>query len=292
MPTVRCAGRPGCAPRTTPTPWSPALADHGHARRRRARLGGVASATWRRRRHPGVRARRGRLPGRPGVPGRLPRGVRGDADVYYAGKAFLCTAVARWVAEEGLWPRRLLRRRAGRRAARRLRRRRGSATTATTSRARAAPGRRRGRRPHHRRLVRRDRAARAAAAATARSPAAGDGPGDRRRRGPHPRVHRDRPRGPEVRLLDRLRRRRSRPYAGCSNACRGCELLGLHSHIGSQIFDTSGFEVAAHRVVGLLAEVRDELGGRAARARPRRRLRHRVHDPGRPVPTPPSWRRG
>jgi diaminopimelate decarboxylase len=32
-------------------------------------------------------------------------------------------------------------------------------------------------------------------------------------------------------------------------------LLGLHSHIGSQIFDTSGFEVAARRVLGLHAEV-------------------------------------
>ena len=31
-------------------------------------------------------------------------------DVYYAGKAFLCTTVARWVAEEGLLPRRLHRR--------------------------------------------------------------------------------------------------------------------------------------------------------------------------------------
>ncbi len=38
------------------------------------------------------------------------------------------------------------------------------------------------------------------------------------------------------------------------------ELIGVHSHIGSQIFDTSGFEVAAHRVVGLLREVRDEHG--------------------------------
>ncbi|PYC81566.1 diaminopimelate decarboxylase [Streptomyces tateyamensis] len=38
------------------------------------------------------------------------------------------------------------------------------------------------------------------------------------------------------------------------------ELRGLHSHIGSQIFDTAGFEVAARRVVGLLAEVRDEHG--------------------------------
>ena len=38
------------------------------------------------------------------------------------------------------------------------------------------------------------------------------------------------------------------------------DLVGLHSHIGSQIFDTAGFEVAAHRVVGLAAEVRDEHG--------------------------------
>ncbi|MDQ0940709.1 diaminopimelate decarboxylase [Streptomyces sp. V1I1] len=40
----------------------------------------------------------------------------------------------------------------------------------------------------------------------------------------------------------------------------GVELIGIHSHIGSQIFDTSGFEVAAHRVVRLLAEIRDEHG--------------------------------
>jgi diaminopimelate decarboxylase len=38
------------------------------------------------------------------------------------------------------------------------------------------------------------------------------------------------------------------------------ELVGLHSHIGSQIFDTSGFEVSAHRVVALLKEIRDEFG--------------------------------
>ena len=40
----------------------------------------------------------------------------------------------------------------------------------------------------------------------------------------------------------------------------GLQLVGIHSHIGSQIFDTSGFEVAAHRVVGLLEEIRDEHG--------------------------------
>lgn len=40
----------------------------------------------------------------------------------------------------------------------------------------------------------------------------------------------------------------------------GLRLLGLHSHIGSQIFDTSGFEVAARRVLALHATVATELG--------------------------------
>jgi diaminopimelate decarboxylase len=38
------------------------------------------------------------------------------------------------------------------------------------------------------------------------------------------------------------------------------ELAGLHSHIGSQIFDTAGFEVAAHRVIELAARVHAEHG--------------------------------
>jgi diaminopimelate decarboxylase len=38
------------------------------------------------------------------------------------------------------------------------------------------------------------------------------------------------------------------------------ELAGLHSHIGSQIFDTDGFELAARRVVDLLVAIRDEHG--------------------------------
>ena len=41
-------------------------------------------------------------------------------------------------------------------------------------------------------------------------------------------------------------------------------LLGLHSHIGSQIFDTSGFEVATRRVLGLHLEVAREHGVRLA----------------------------
>ncbi|GAB4095790.1 diaminopimelate decarboxylase [Brachybacterium horti] len=43
-------------------------------------------------------------------------------------------------------------------------------------------------------------------------------------------------------------------------AAEHLELVGLHSHIGSQIFDTGGFEVAARRVLDLVAQVRDELG--------------------------------
>jgi diaminopimelate decarboxylase len=37
-------------------------------------------------------------------------------------------------------------------------------------------------------------------------------------------------------------------------------LVGLHSHIGSQIFDMDGFDLAAHRVVGLLKEIVAEFG--------------------------------
>ncbi|MDQ0735446.1 diaminopimelate decarboxylase [Arthrobacter agilis] len=40
----------------------------------------------------------------------------------------------------------------------------------------------------------------------------------------------------------------------------GIELLGVHCHIGSQIFEPEGFELAAQRLLGFLAEVRDRHG--------------------------------
>ena len=43
-------------------------------------------------------------------------------------------------------------------------------------------------------------------------------------------------------------------------ASPGLAFAGLHSHIGSQIFDAAGFEVAAHRVVELAVRIRDEHG--------------------------------
>ena len=38
------------------------------------------------------------------------------------------------------------------------------------------------------------------------------------------------------------------------------DLRGLHSHIGSQIFDTSGFEVSARRLIALHAQVAEKHG--------------------------------
>jgi len=38
------------------------------------------------------------------------------------------------------------------------------------------------------------------------------------------------------------------------------DLRGLHSHIGSQIFDTGGFAIAAGRLIGLHLQVAEELG--------------------------------
>ncbi|CAJ1495469.1 diaminopimelate decarboxylase [[Mycobacterium] kokjensenii] len=43
-------------------------------------------------------------------------------------------------------------------------------------------------------------------------------------------------------------------------ATENLRLVGLHSHIGSQIFDVAGFELAAHRVIGLLRDVVAEFG--------------------------------
>ena len=149
-----------------------------------------------------------------------------DYDVFYAGKAFLCTTVARWLAEDGL----SLDVCSGgelavaERAGFPMERVGFHGNNKTLGRARAR--RRARRRPGHRRLVRRDRAA-GRRDRRARAGRHGvHGARHRRRRGAHPRIHRHRPRGPEVRLLHRRRRRARgrtpacspRPACGCS-AC-------------------------------------------------------------------------
>ncbi len=55
------------------------------------------------------------------------------------------------------------------------------------------------------------------------------------------------------------------------------DLIGIHSHIGSQIFDAEGFHVAARRTLRLHAWFTERTGVGAARARSRRGIRHRVH---------------
>ena len=171
----------------------------------RCRRGGDAGRRGRPRPRRGATARRCSSSTRPtsaAVP-RIspPRSAR--RRVHYAAKAFLCTEVARWVAEEGL----ALDVCSGGELAVALRagfpRASGSPCTATTSRSTSCR--------------RRSRPASATSCSTpsTRSPGwtpwpraaradarAGDDPADRRRRGAHPRVHRHRARGPEVRLLD------------------------------------------------------------------------------------------
>ena len=52
----------------------------------------------------------------------------------------------------------------------------------------------------------------------------------------------------------------SRRRVASSRGPHSLRLLGLHSHIGSQIFDTAGFEVSARRILGLHTQIARELG--------------------------------
>ena len=258
MPPARSTGRRGCASPTTSTPCTRCS---GAVRRDApttvgSRSAGSTSATcWRsttRRRT--CSTRRTFANGRKAF-----RDAFKDYDVFYAGKAFLCTTVARWVQEEGLNLDVCSSGRADGRAEGRASTRAGSATTATTRRTPSC-GARCTRASGGSSWTRSTRSSgwRRSSAARGQEPERDD-PGDRRRRGAHARVHRHRARGPEVRVLDHQRRRVA-GGAAWSQAADGLNLLGLHSHIGSQIFDSSGFEVAARRVLALQARISEELG--------------------------------
>jgi diaminopimelate decarboxylase len=181
----------------------------------------------------------------------------GGADVYYAGKAFLCTTVARWVAEEGL---RLDTCTGGELAvalragvpARDIGLHGNNKSDAEIERAVAAGiGR----------IVldsldEVDRVADAAARAGVRAPVL-----VRVTVGVEAHTHEfiataheDQKFGLSLsggQAAEAVRRVLARPEL---------DLRGLHSHIGSQIFDVSGFEVAAARVLGLHAQVAADHG--------------------------------
>jgi arginyl-tRNA synthetase len=176
------------------------------------------------------------------------------ADVFYAGKAFLCKAMVRIIAEEGLH----LDVCSGGELATALAAGFPPERIGLHGNNKSPPNcarRREQRRPDRRRLVRGDRAPHRHRTRN-RDQTTHHGPRHRRRGGAHPRVHRHRARGPEVRFL---------LFGGAASAAVEqiikadvLELTGLHSHIGSQIFDVSGFELSARRLLQLHKQIRDQ----------------------------------
>ncbi len=236
-------------------------------------------------RHPAVRDRRGRLP----VPRRrVRRGVRRATSVHYAAKAFLCTEVARWVAAEGLsldvcsGGELAVALRAGFPAERIALHGNNKSVEELTAAVDAGVGR----------VVLDSFAEIARLDAIARERGVVAPVMVRLTVGVEAHTHEfiatahedqkfgfSIAGGEAVAAAEAVRR---------VLAADGLALVGLHSHIGSQIFDTEGFEVAAHRVVRFLAAAaqgaRRRRADRAHHAGPRRRLRHRLpreRDPAR-----------
>ncbi|MGL5928491.1 MAG: diaminopimelate decarboxylase [Dermatophilaceae bacterium] len=182
----------------------------------------------------------------------------GGADVYYAGKAFLCSAVARWVADEGLH----LDVCSGGELAVAQRARFPGARIAlhgnnkTVAEIREALSYRVGRIVLDS-VVEIERVAAVAAELGVRAPVM-----VRVTVGVEAHTHEFISTGHEDQKFgfslaggqaaDAVRRVLAQPHV--------LDLRGLHSHIGSQIFDTGGFEIAARRLVGLHAEIVDEHG--------------------------------
>jgi len=179
------------------------------------------------------------------------------ADVYYAGKAFLCTAVARWVAEEGLsldvctGGELAVALRAGFPAERLLFHGNNKSVAEMTAAVGAGVGR-----FVVDSFVEIARLAEVAQAAGVRQ-----------------RVYVRVTPGVEAHTHEYVSTGQEDQKFGFSLsagaaaeavrrvlALPSLELVGLHCHIGSHIFDTRGFSLAAHRMVGLLAAVRDEHG--------------------------------
>ena len=215
----------------------------------------------------------------------------GGADVYYAGKAFLCTAVARWVAEEGL---RLdvctggelaVALRAGCPAERI-----GAARQQQVGRRARGGARRRVGRIVVDSFEEIDRVAAAAARLGVVAPVL-----VRVTVGVEAHTHEyiataheDQKFGLQPRRRRRPPRRSRRVLSRPTDArCAACTATSAPRSSTS-----SGFEVAARRVLELHAAGRPRARRRAARARPRRRLRHRLHDPARPAAAQRTWRAG
>lgn len=181
----------------------------------------------------------------------------GGADVYYAGKAFLCTAVARWVAEEGL----LLETSTGGELAVALRAGLDPARLALHGNNKSDAEIERAVRAGLGRIVvdnrpEVDRVADIAARLGVRAPVlvrvtVGV---EAHTHSYIATAHEDQKFGVSLATGEAAR------TVAAVLARPELDLRGLHSHIGSQIFDVAGFEVAARRLVRLHGEVAREHG--------------------------------
>ena len=184
-------------------------------------------------------------------------GAFDEIDAYYAGKAFLCTAVARWVAEEGLGL--------------------DVCTGGELAVALAAgfPPRRIGVHGNNKSVAELTRAVRAGVGHIVvdsfdeidRLAAVAAELGVRQRVlvratvGVEAHTHEYIATAHEDQKFGfSLREGAAERAVAAVVAAGSLHFAGLHSHIGSQIFDTAGFEVAAHRVVELAAAIRDSSG--------------------------------
>ena len=184
---------------------------------------------------------------------------RGGADVFYAGKAFLCTEVARWVHDEGLHLDVCT-----------------GGELAVAKRA-GVPGDRIGLHGNNKSVaeirdaldygvsrividsfdeIERVAARRRPSSASSHRSSSASRSGSRRTRTSSSR----RPTRTRSSGCRSPAATPSRPPAAILDRPDALRLLGLHSHIGSQIFDTAGFEVSARRIVGLHTQIARELG--------------------------------
>ncbi|MEO6712686.1 MAG: diaminopimelate decarboxylase [Mycobacteriales bacterium] len=180
-----------------------------------------------------------------------------DADVFYAGKAFLCTAVARWVAEEGLG----LDVCTGGELAVALRAGFDPARLQFHGNNKSVPEMRRAVEVRVGRVVvdsfdEIDRLARIAAdAGTVQRVMVRVTPGVEAH------THEFISTGQEDQKFGFSLSTGSAAKAILAvEGHRSLELVGLHAHIGSQIFDAAGFELAAHRMAELLSLTTTQLG--------------------------------
>ncbi len=185
------------------------------------------------------------------------RDAFGDYDVYYAGKAFLCTALARWVAEEGLCldvcsgGELSVAERAGFPMARVGFHGNNKSVAELTRAVRLGVGRIIVDSFHE---IDRLAAITAETGMVARVMVRVTAGVEAHTHEYIATAHEDQKFGFSITSGDALEAVRR------LHAVPGLELLGLHSHIGSQIFDSSGFEVAARRVLALHAQVSSEIG--------------------------------